>query len=147
MGFTRKEAKELLLLSDNTLKELKLTTNREVIRHYADGGDVEFYYRRWTTNSKPFFAEAFKWRKVELSEIEVLGVKVRARPPMSEAPEVGGEYCILNLTSWEGITIETWDDCEYDRTMLKRGLCWLKEHEEDAKKVASALIEKLESER
>lgn len=139
----KRETAKLILdnFTDEQLDDLGLITDREILQHYVDGGEVEFLenYRegRYAITRDPEFSKASQYRKAEPPEIEYMGVKVRIKPPMIAVPMVGTVYWVVTAAEDCGYDFMAWDNEGLDHLLLKRGRClW---SEEDAKKVVKAL--------
>lgn len=137
----KRETAKLFLdhFTDEQLDDAGLITDREVLQHYVDGWEVEMLYGKNTyhVDSDPSFSKFHRWRKAKCLEIEFMGVKVRIKPPMTEAPEHGTRYWVIDFSEDYGHDYFEWTGDGVDHLCLKRGQClW---SEEDAKTVVKAL--------
>lgn len=139
----KRETAKLFLdnFTDEQLDDAGFITDREVMQHYVDGGEVNFYGGHdseiYIYDSDPSFRKNYKWRKAELPEIEFMGVKVRIKPPMTEAPEKLTLYWFFDSSYSPPMACAVWSGCSVDINRLKCGQClW---SEEDAKTVVKAL--------
>ncbi len=98
----------------------------EVLRAIADGKEVECYSylpEAWVqpilSHVNPFNCQNAKWR----IKPETIKIGNHEFPkPMTEAPEIGSDYYVVNFY-YELYYPATWSDDKEDIELLERGAC------------------------
>ncbi len=135
----RAEAAAWSKLSIEDLKILgrhRLVKWNKELKYFASGGDVEsLAFDGWKVNHNPEF-HINGFYRIALSEIEILGVKVRCNPPETESLEDREKYYYPDASQKQGFDHYYWNGLIGDYNLLKRGMVF--KDKEDVIKISKA---------